>query len=221
VTGEVYKNKINKNEAILEIGSGFGTITRLLLKLFKGPITCYELDSNCIEKLKDLKKSLNAVDSERLTITNNLNQFLKTKNHLLEKKENKSIKFHGIIIDGPVLGKDLYNSIRQSTELRFVFIERYRLIQRAQVSYFLLRCGFQQQYLETRHNSKVTGAFFIVDVCTNTTFSRNFRSSRDFVITSLQLYPKLLKNLAQSRGRNIKVGTYKENSLGITQKIQE
>jgi hypothetical protein len=110
VTREVCKNE---NQSILEIGSGFGTITRLLLKLFQGPITCFELDENLIKKLKDFKKSLSVVDSERLIITNDLNESLKTKN----------LKFHGIIIDGPVLGKDLYNAIRSSTELRFVFIE--------------------------------------------------------------------------------------------------
>lgn len=153
------------------------------------------------------------IDQSRITITNNLRHFM--------PNSNNSVNHFGIIIDGPILPKELYRSIRQSPHLRFVFIERYRLIQRVLTSYFLFRCGFQQQYLETRHNKKVTGAFFIVDVCADKIFSRKVRALGDFVITSLHLYPKFLKNLAQSKGRNIKVGTYKENSMGITQKIKK
>ncbi len=153
------------------------------------------------------------IDRSRITITNNLSHFM--------QKNNNSVTQFGIRIDGPILPKELYRSIRQSPHLRFVFIERYRLIQRVLISYFLFRCGFQQQYLETRHNKKVTGAFFIVDVCADKIFTRKVRALGDFIITSLCLYPKFLKNLVQSKGHNIKMGTYKENSMGITQRIKK
>ena len=215
------KISVNDKGAILEIGSGFGTITRLLLILFNGPIVCFELDLECIKKLQDLRRSLTLDDSKRLIITSNFDEV-----HLLGYNEFKLSKnnfanFYGIVIDGPILGKELRKLIESSPELRFVFIERYRLIQRAQVSFYLLRCGFQQQYLETRHNKKMTGAYFIIDVCTNTNFAKKSRALYDFILTSLRLYPKLLKNLLQSRGRNFKVGKFKENSQGITQRIDK
>ena len=213
------KISVNDKGSILEIGSGFGTITRLLLILFNGPIVCFELDPDCIKKLEDLRSSLTLDDSKRLIITNSFDETHLLEYNKFELSRNNFSNFYGIVIDGPILGKELRKLIKNSPELRFVFIERYRLIQRAQVSFFLLRCGFQQQYLETRHNKRMTGAYFIVDVCTDSNFSKKSRALYDFMLTSLRLYPKLLKNLAQSRGRNFKVGKFKENSQGITHRI--
>ena len=104
----IESNQINnlpgnfKSEKILEIGSGFGTITRLLLILFSGPIICHELDPKCIEKLNELRKGLSILDSERLVILNELEQQLETK----FIKENFA-GFYGIIVDGPIQSRYL------------------------------------------------------------------------------------------------------------------
>lgn len=200
---------------ILEIGAGVGTLTRLLLKVFENPIVCFELDDYCIQKLEEFKESLCPQLGGRLAITKNL------RNLDSEMCATHSIAngYYGLVIDGPILGRDLLDSIRRSKNLRFVFVERYRLIQRAQVALFLFRCGFQQQYFETRHNSRTTGAFFVVDISTNGFFSQKIRAFVDFFITCLRLYPKLAKNLYQSKGRNFKVGRYQENSKGVTGRI--
>lgn len=204
-----------KSEKIFEIGSGFGTITRLLLILFSGPIICHELDPKCIEKLNEFRKGLSISDSERLIILNQSDYQLQTK----FIKENL-YGFYGIVVDGPIRSQYLKQSISQSPDLRFVFIEGYRLIQRAQISLYLYKQGLQQQYLEIRHNEKVTGAIFIVDNCSTSLFGKYLRSSLDFSLSALKLYPKLIRNVAQSKGRNLKVGSYEENGEGITRKIQ-
>lgn len=196
-SGIIESNQINnlsgnfKSEKILEIGSGFGTITRLLLILFSGPIICHELDPKCIEKLNELRKELSILDSERLIILNELEQQLETK----FIKENLD-GFYGIIVDGPIRSRYLKRSIQQSPDLRFVFIEGYRLIQRAQISLYLYKRGLQQQYLEIRHNKKVTGAIFMVDNCSTSHFGKYLRSSFDFSLSAFKLYPKLIRNIA-------------------------
>ena len=210
-----------KSEKILEIGSGFGTITRLLLILFSGPIICHELDPKCIEKLNEWKKELSILDSDRLLI---LNLSENHSNNLKNEFDTKCIKknladFHGIVVDGPIRSEHLKLAIEQSPDLRFVFIEGYRLIQRAQVLLFLYKRGLQQEYLEIRHNKKVTGAIFLVDNCGPSNYGKRLRSLFDFLLILMKLYPKLVRNIVQSKGRNLKVGSYEENGEGITRKI--
>jgi 16S rRNA A1518/A1519 N6-dimethyltransferase RsmA/KsgA/DIM1 with predicted DNA glycosylase/AP lyase activity len=54
VTKDLIHNQ-SKYCPILEVGSGFGTLTRLLIKVFDNPIICFELDPSFIKKLYSLK----------------------------------------------------------------------------------------------------------------------------------------------------------------------
>jgi hypothetical protein len=88
-------------------------------------------------------------------------------------------------------------AIEKSTELKFVFVQGWRLWQRFQVSTLLLRSRFHQQYIEIRHDEKVTSAIFFTTGTSQMKF-RFFRSFLAFITTLIPLVPKLVKNKGQA-----------------------
>ncbi len=108
--------EITRPDSILEIGSGIGTITNLLIKaLPDSDIFCYELNSFC---LKQLKKNVN---SHNIIILNKLTQLQKIDHH---------IDF--IIIDEIIDKRTTFELIKQ-TRPKSVFIEGHRRRQRLHV----------------------------------------------------------------------------------------
>jgi len=195
-----------KKPSILEVGSGVGTITRLLLKIYRSNIIAYEIDSFCLDELAKLRNQLPKQNRDRLHIRSEL-QFLQ---EVTEEVENQG--FFAIFIDGPISKKNLSLAISNSKNLKFVFIQGWRLIQRFQISTLLFRGNFQQQYIEFRHNGRVTCAVFFVDA-TNGMKLRFFRSLVGFVATSITLVPKLMRNLYQSRGKTFRTGKFSEGNV--------
>ena len=108
--------ELNVPESVLEIGSGIGTITDLLIRrLQKADILCYEVNLFCLEQLKK------NVSSSRIVIIDNLSEL---------QKINRHIDF--IIIDDLIDKQTTFELIRQTTPLS-VFIEGHRRIQRLHV----------------------------------------------------------------------------------------
>ncbi len=103
-------------ESILEIGSGIGTITDLLIhQLPSSEIFCYEVNSFCLAQLKK------NVSSPRIIILDKLNKL---------QKINRKIDF--MIIDDLIDKRTTFQLIRKTTPST-VFIEGHRRMQRLHV----------------------------------------------------------------------------------------
>ena len=88
----------NKNP-ILEVGSGIGTITKVLLDNCSNKIYCYELNSFCRGKLMDIKKNYRNA-SHRIYVTGNIDDYME-------------INFIQIILDGPISNDQLRKVIQK------------------------------------------------------------------------------------------------------------
>jgi hypothetical protein len=225
LTQENEFNSVRPESTILEVGAGIGTITTLLLKTFSSRVIAYELSQFCLSKLHDLKADLPIQQSKRLIILNDLSHLhcytnmSASNNSEIETLDRASLplSFFGIIIDGPISNKSLSASIRNSVDLRFVFIENWRLKQRFLVSLFLFRSGFRQQYIEVEHDSVPTGGLFLVVKGSKALKKSALRIFFDLFLVLLRLVPKFLKNLWQSRGKSWKVGIFVEDANGINE----
>lgn len=208
--------------AILEIGAGVGTITRLLLQTFSSPVVAYEVNSFCLTQLTKLKTTLPAHQSERLIILNTLSHFqhsaeVSANLRKVEGKDEKKMPIHffGIIIDGPIHNINLKSSISNSPGLKFIFVENWRLKQRYLVSIFLLKFGFRQQYIEVKHENVTTGGLYLVAKMPRAAKKRAIRLLFDFSLVQIRLFPKLIWNVYVSRGKIWKTGRFIEDSNGI------
>ncbi len=209
--------------AILEIGAGIGTITSLLLQAFSSSVVAYEVNSFCLTQLTNLKKSLPADQSERLIILDNLSHFQHTAKVLaiqrqdaVESQDNAKLPicFFGIVIDGPISNINLKSSISNSADLKFIFVENWRLKQKYLVSIFLLKFGFRQQYIEIEHDNVITGGLFLVVKQSKDLKKWAIRSLFDFSLVQIRILPKLIRDVYQSRGKSWKVGRFIENANG-------
>jgi hypothetical protein len=208
--------------AILEIGAGIGTITRLLLQTFSSQVVAYEVNSFCLTQLTKLKATLPAHQSERLIILNTLSHLqhsaeLSAIQRKVEGKDEKKLPIHffGIIVDGPILNINLKSSISNSPDLKFIFVENWRLKQRYLVSIFLLKFGFRQQYIEVEHENVTTGGLYLVAKMPRAAKKRAIRLLFDFSLAQIKLFPKLIWNVYVSRGKTWKTGRFIEDSRGI------
>ena len=187
-------------------------------------MVAYEVNSFCLTQLTKLKKSLPADQSERLIILDSLSHFHHSAEVLaIQRQENVEskddakfpISFFGIVIDGPISKDNLKGSICNSADLKFIFVENWRLKQRLLVSLFLLKFGFRQQYIEIEHDNVPTGGLFLVVKIPRDLKKRAIRSIFDFSLVQMRLLPKLVRNVYQSRGQSWKVGRLIEDSNGV------
>lgn len=195
-----------KEPWILEVGSGIGTITRLLVKTYRSNVIAYEVDGFCLDQLLKLRNHLPKQNRNKLHIRSEL-QFREA---VTEEVENQD--FFAIFVDGPISKKNLSLAISNSQNLKFVFVQGWRLIQRFQISTLLFRCNFSQQYIEFRQNGRPTCAVFFVNV-THGMKLRSFRCSVGFVATCITLVPKLMRNIIQSRGKTFNTGKFSEGTV--------
>lgn len=198
---------------ILEVGSGIGTITRLLLKCYESDIVCYEVNEFCLDKLYEVKRSLKKTEQSRMIIMSNLQVFNQTRRLKHNGSESEIGPFFSIFIDGPILSRDLANAISNSSELQFIYIQGWRLMQRMQVSRLLLQANLIQSYVEIKHSGRVTSTIFFV-TCGDAVKKKKLRATLSFVATNLNLLPKVVKNLIQSNGKNFHIGKLFEDGSG-------
>ena len=103
-------------ESVLEIGSGIGTITDLLIQqLPTSDIFCYEVNSFCLEQLKK------NISSPRIILIDKLSEL-----------QNINCHIDFIIIDDLIDKRTTFELIRQTTP-QSVFIEGHRRMQRLHV----------------------------------------------------------------------------------------
>jgi hypothetical protein len=192
--GHFFPRSESRLSLVLEIGGGIGTITRLLLEVFESDIVCLETNEFCLGELRKLKMQLLKEKQNRLHIVSEFGMI-----STLFQSQSSQIdrNFLAIFIDGPISYKELSMAIEKSTELKFVFVQGWRLWQRFQVSTLLLRSRFHQQYIEIRHDEKVTSAIFFTTGTSQMKF-RFFRSFLAFITTLIPLVPKLVKNKGQA-----------------------
>ena len=115
----------------------------------------------------------------------------------------KEINFCQIIIDGPISKKQLRKVVSNSSDLKLVAIENYRLLQRVWVAKALYKGKFRQQFIEILHNDKSIAAVFF----TNKQFqSAHFHIVFDFILVMLRLLPKLILHACLSKGAVLQLG---------------
>jgi phospholipid N-methyltransferase len=192
--------KAVRNQPILEVGAGIGTITRILLQSYKNDVYCYELDQFCLNELRILKKNYAKKHSKRLHVISNLDKC-------------NAIDFFAIIIDGPISKKELSKIIKSSNNLKFIAIENYRLLQRFWVTKLLYKAQFRQQYIEIRHDFKPTATIFFVEKDYDKKLALHL--FLDFANVVSKIFPKLVLHSWQSKGKILKIGKYNENGSGV------
>ena len=175
---------------ILEVGSGIGTITKELLENFNNEIFCYELDDFCFRKLLELKKSNFLHSERRLHLTSSLIDY-------------SEINFSAIVIDGPISKSDLIKIVNKSSELKFVAVENYRLLQRVWVTKALYKGKFRQQFVEILHNNRPSTSVFFTNQQTS---GGRFHIIFDFILVLLRIYPKLILHTYLSKGHILFMG---------------
>lgn len=205
-------DQIKSNSWILEIGSGIGTITRLLLKNYRSDIVCYEVNDFCLRTLRQLKSNLNRTLKSRMSICSNLD-FLngKGQNELEFKRNYDVTNLFAIFCDGPISRRDLKAAIINSVNLHIVFVQGWRLFQRWEIARLINSTKKRQSYVEIRHKGSVTCAIFFVTNQQGVRFS-SIRAHIDLMVISMQLLPKMIKNMLLSKGESIKVGSFSEDN---------
>lgn len=197
----IFPEAQRKNHKILEIGAGIGTCTRILIKCYKCDVVCYELNDFCLLELDKIRSKL--LRRNRLLITNDVKKF-------------KELNFFSIIIDGPIKNFDLFTLIKNSSNLKFILIENYRLYTRLLVGIYLKKNGFRQQYIEFRIDQKPIGAIFLVEKPKLRTQRLHMRI--DFFLTICKILPRLVTDSLVSRGRILRTGHYVETGEGVTKR---
>lgn len=190
IKGLSYFALIPKNKPILEIGAGIGTITKVLLESYSGDIYAYELNDFCLSKLEKIRKSDFKQSKKRLHLTSNLDNF-------------NGINFSVIVIDGPISKKQLYSIVQNSSELKLVIIDNYRLLQRVWVAKALRKAKFRQQFIEIIVNEKPGAAVFFTFKQTK---KLRMHTVIDFTLVFLRIFPKLARHVYSSKGRVLTLG---------------
>ena len=175
----------SSDKPILEIGSGIGTITRVILGNCSNDIYCYELDSFCREKLMVIQKQNKNNAQNRLYITGNI-------------ADLNNINFSQIIIDGPISKKQIQSIVSNSPDLKIVTIENLRLLQRVWVASALYKKRFRQQVVEISHDNRSTGVIFFTNKSVRIL---RFHVIFDYLLTLSRLLPKLILHIYLSKGK--------------------
>lgn len=202
-------DQIKSNTWILEIGSGIGTITRLLLKNYRSDIVCYEVNDFCLKTLRQLKSNLNRTLKSRMQIYSNLD-FLNGQNQI--QKNHDVANLFAIFCDGPISRRDLKAAIINSVNLHIVFVQGWRLFQRWEIARLINCAKKRQSYVEIKHKGSVTCAIFFVTNQQGVRFP-SIRAFIDLMVISMQLLPKMIKNMILSKGESIKVGRFSEDKV--------
>jgi hypothetical protein len=113
------------------------------------------------------------------------------------------VNFSQIIIDGPISKKQLRKIVQNSTDLKLVAIENYRLLQRVWVAKALYKGKFRQQFVEILHNDKPSAAVFFTNKQSQTAY---FHILSDFILVLLRLLPKLILHIFLSKGAVLLLG---------------
>ena len=190
IKGFAFFNLIESKKPILEVGSGIGTITRVLLDNYSNKIYCYELNSFCREKLIAIKKRNYKNAKYRMQVTSNIDDL-------------NGVNFSQIIIDGPISKRELRKVVQNSIDLKLVVIENYRLIQRVWVAKVLYKGKFRQQFVEILRNDKPIAAVFFTNKQSQTAY---FHINFDFILVLLRLLPKLILHTYLSKGAILLLG---------------
>jgi ribosome biogenesis protein Nip4 len=190
VQGLTFFGLTPSKQPILEVGSGVGTTTKVILDNCYNEIYCYELNSFCRKKLMSIKK-LNYKNAKyRMRVTSNIDDL-------------NDINFCHIIVDGPISKKQLRKVVSNSTDLRLVAIENYRLLQRVWVAKALYKNKFRQQFVEILHNDKSSAAVFFTNKQSQ---AAHFHIVFDFILVMLRLLPKLILHTCLSKGAVLQIG---------------
>jgi hypothetical protein len=190
IKGFTFFELMASEKPILEVGSGIGTITRVLLDNCSNKIFCYELNSFCREKLIAIKNRNYKNAKHRMQVSSNIDDF-------------NGVNFSQIIIDGPISKKQLRKIVQNSTDLKLVAIENYRLLQRVWVAKALYKGKFRQQFVEILHNDKPSAAVFFTNKQSQTAY---FHILSDFILVLLRLLPKLILHIFLSKGAVLLLG---------------
>jgi len=190
IKGFTFFDLIASKKPILEVGSGIGTITRVLLDNCSNKIYCYELNSFCRGKLIAIKNRNYKNAKHRMQVTSNIDDL-------------NGVNFSQIIIDGPISNKQLRKVVQNSTDLKLVVIENYRLLQRVWVAKVLYKGKFRQQFVEILHNDKPSAAVFFTNKQSQTAY---FHILFDFIFVLLRLLPKLILHTYLSKGAVLLIG---------------
>jgi len=185
IKGLLFFSLNSKMNPILEVGPGIGTITKTLLENCNDEIYCYELDDFCIRELLKLKESNYLGAKKRLHLSSNICDFT-------------GINFSAIIIDGPIDKNDLIKIVQKSSELKFVAVENYRLLQRVWLAKALYKGKFRQQFVEIMHDNRLTTSVFITN---NQVNAGKLHIIFDYTLTFTRILPKLILHTYLSKGR--------------------
>ena len=175
--------------AILEFGTGIGTISAFLRKVTLAEIVTVEKDSRFLAMARknlenylqsDLTKSPSIKFQSELTF-------------------DQSHNFDWVIIDGSV-GKMEWKLIAEMTELELFIIENQRFISRFRVLNILLRNKVRFQYSEIDTADETGIAVFKVNKRGR---KKTFLFFLDYVATCTLLLPRFAKGILDTRGRNL------------------
>jgi phospholipid N-methyltransferase len=190
IKGLSFFSLIPSKKPILEIGAGIGTVTKVLLENYTGDVYAHELNDFCFSKLEKIRKSDYKQSKKRLHLTSNLDDFT-------------GIDFCVIVIDGPISKKHLCSIVQNSSELKLVIIDNYRLLQRVWVAKALRKAKFRQQFIEILVNEKPSAAVFFTFKQTK---ELRIHTIIDYVLVFLRIFPKLARHIYSSKGRVLTLG---------------
>ena len=188
---------ISNKQPILEIGAGIGTITKTLLENYKGKLYCHELNAFCTSELEKIKKSNYKKAKSRVLITSDIDEFI-------------GVNFSLIVIDGPMSERKILSIIQNSSELKIIVIENYRLRQRIWVAKSLRKAKFRQQLVEVTHNEKLSASVFFVFKQNNDLF---MHIVIDFFLVYLRIFPKFVLHLYTNLGISLASGDKLEHGF--------
>ena len=196
--------KENNFSMAVDIGSGIGTISYLLLKNTDIPVLSFELNSWCIEQ-----QILNLKDLRSHKIYSDLDDILKLvdNNYLL-------------VIDDYLNWKNLFKIL--SKRPRFIFIEGYRNKQVAMISFYLFLKKISAVYFRSNlHeylNESKSGSYFQLQSDTSTfeamiSWLKRSRDTKEFKEAILASYFFIRRRISiKSRLAFIKSIFYRETS---------
>lgn len=184
---------INPPKLILEYGTGIGTISSLLLNF-----------TDCRIISIENRPEVHAIAIKNISyISGNFGKRFKIINGEYEIKANEWNLFDWIIIDGPVNIK----KINLSESLVYIIVENQRLLTRLKIVTKLTWSKRRFSYGELDSSRETGVAFFYL----NPRSKSNLLVYFDFLGVSLLLIPRLVRSIARSRGKILKVGKLLES----------
>ena len=171
---------------VVDIGSGIGTISYLVLENTNLPVISYETNSWCIEhQMKNLKECRN------YNLHTSIDEFLKS----LDKE-------YFLIIDDYLSWKNLIRILSRTPKV--IFIEGYRNKQVAMISFYLLLKNIPSEFnrsdLHKSLNEKKSGSFFLIEPKNNFYLSlrswykriRKTKEFKEFLLAAYFIFRRLI-----------------------------